>query len=148
MNNLKIINVNLDYNVTDDSLYISFSDKKSSIGDEDYKPGVFLMREPNTNKIVGIEIWEISKFRSDYIQIGDYQKLYIREIIDAFKSFHDLYIKWQKLGGDPDEFFTAFSQVFNQLHVQDKSKKFSPSPLRLSYEQKISQHESELIYTG
>lgn len=57
------------YFFEEDVLYISLSNKKSAIGDEDYQENVVLYRSDDAKEIIGIEILNFTHFKENKIKI-------------------------------------------------------------------------------
>lgn len=87
------------YFFNEDVLYISLSDQKSSIGDEDYQENVVLYRYKK--KVVGIEINNFTDFKETLIKISSSQTLNFAESFKRIKmviSLRDIIID------DPEQF--------------------------------------------
>lgn len=129
------------YCVHIDNLYISFSDKKSMIGSEEYQSGAVLYRDSNTNDIIGIEIINFSDFNEDRVQISENDALDLTvpfKFLKGVIQFHELEEY------DPKAFENVLSQWgFHRVHIS-KQEKESPSenvfnfPLKEPYFKRVS----------
>jgi hypothetical protein len=82
------------YYSDEDILFIQLSNKKTSIGSNDFEEGVTIFRNPKDKKdILAIEIIDFSNYKSDKVQLEKNTKVNFApafQKIRMFSSLHDI----------------------------------------------------------
>lgn len=110
------------YFSVEDVAYISFCDKKSMIGDEDFQDGVVLYRDTKNN-IIGIEILNFSVFKENKIQLSESE---FADFSTTFKELHMLISLKDIMENDPEQFNATCKEW--GINVQLIGKNLNPPP--------------------
>ena len=105
------------YSITTDNLYIQLSDKKSSVGHDDFQDNVILYRD-ESKKIVGIEILNFNNLKESLIKLGKNERI---DFSEPFQKIRMLISLRDIMFADPEQFEDTLKQWGIQI-IKEKEE--------------------------